>query len=172
MISWMGGLLVIGASSVIGLLLACPYTERCRLLKIWEWVVEILKTEIHFQSRRMPEIFRRVGQLMDDPELEREFIALGSALEYGSDQGLETAWDGFLAQAAWRDLKSDDREILQQLGVFLGATDRKDQLAKLDSCKTRLERQLQSAETARRKQAGVCRYLGFAAGAVLVLWLG
>jgi stage III sporulation protein AB len=171
-ISWMGGLLVIGASSAIGLLLTCPYTERCRLLKLWEWVVEILKTEIQFQSHRMPEVFRRVGQLMDEPELGGIFFGLGSALEYGSDHDLETAWAEFLAQAAWRDLKSDDREILRQLGAFLGATDRKDQLAKLASCQTRLERQLQSAETARRKQVGVCRYLGFAAGVILVLWVG
>jgi stage III sporulation protein AB len=152
--------------------LACPYTERCRLLKVWEWVIEILETEIHFQSRRMPEILRRVGQLMDDPELGRVFTALGSALEYGSDRDLETAWAWFLTQAAWRDLKSGDREVLRQLGTFLGATDRKDQLAKLDSCKIRLERQLQNAETARRKQVGVQRYLGFAAGVILVLWLG
>jgi stage III sporulation protein AB len=172
MLSWMGGLCVIGASSAMGFLLAGSYTERCRLLKVWEWVLEILKTEIHFQSRRMPEIFRRVGQLMDDPELGKVFTVLGSALEYGSDQDLETAWSGFLSRAVWRDLQSGDREVLQQLGAFLGATDRKDQLAKLDSCKNRLERQLQNAETARQKQVGLQRYLGFAAGVILVLWLG
>jgi stage III sporulation protein AB len=172
MANWVGGLLIIGASSALGFLSAGAYSERCRLLKIWEWVVEIIKTEIHFQSRRLPEIFRRVAQLIDDMELKRLFTTLGSSLEYGSGLDFEFAWAELLSQAAWRDLKPGDLDVLQQLGAFLGATDRQDQLAKLDSCKVRLEQQLRNAETARQKQAGLHRYLGFAGGAILVLWLG
>lgn len=172
MTSLTGALLIIGAGSALGYLAAHSLRERCRLLQLWIWVVEILKTEICFQSRLLPEVLRRVAELVDDPEIGKAFQELAQAVEYGADLDFTGAWRQFAAAPVWRALKPPERGILRELGAFLGSTGREDQLAKLNSCKSQLEQICQIAEADNRKQAGLYRYLGFAAGAALVLWLG
>jgi stage III sporulation protein AB len=169
MISRLGAVLVITASTVWGCLAAQRFTERCRLLQIWIWAVEIIKTEIYFQSQLLPEVFRKVAVMVNDREIARLFAELATTAEYGSPVGFTAGWKVLLAQARWKSLKPPEREILQQLGMFLGGTDRRDQLAKLNAGQVHLEQTLATATTEQRRQVGLYRYLGFAAGATLVL---
>jgi stage III sporulation protein AB len=169
MIRGLGAVLVIIASTVWGCLAAQRLTERCRLLQIWIWVVEIIKTEIYFQSRLLPEVFQKVAVMVNDREIARLFRELAVTAEYGSPVGFAVGWHAMLAQARWKSLKPPEREILRQLGLFLGGTDRRDQLAKLNAGQVHLEQTLTTATAEQRRQVGLYRYLGFAVGATLVL---
>jgi stage III sporulation protein AB len=172
MVNRIGAVLIIGASSAWGCLAAHRFTERCRLLRVWIWVLEIVKTEIYFQARLLPEVLQKVATLVNDREIGNLFRQLAASVEYGAVVGWTDGWRELLVAACWKSLKPAEKEVLQQLGLFLGSTDRQDQLAKLNTAKFNLEQLLLAATTEERKQVGLYRYLGFAAGAMLVLWLG
>jgi stage III sporulation protein AB len=172
MLNQIGAVLIIGASSAWGYLAADRFTERRRLLRVWIWVVEIVKTEIYFQARLLPEVLQKVAVLVNDREIGSLFRQLAASVEYGAAVGWADGWRELLAAPRWKCLKAVEKEVLQQLGLFLGGTERQDQLAKLNGAKLSLEQLLLTAVDEERKQVSLYRYLGFAAGAMLVLWLG
>jgi stage III sporulation protein AB len=172
MFNFFGAFLIIGASSAWGFREAQRFTERCRLLRLWLWVVEVLKTEICFQTCLLPEVLQKVAALANDREAGRLFRQLATSVGYGAAGDWADAWQELLDAPHWRSLKAAEKEVLQHLGLFLGGTERQDQLAKLNGVQLSLEQLLQAAVAQEQKQAGLYRYLGFAVGAMLVLWLG
>jgi stage III sporulation protein AB len=172
MVNYFGAVLIIGASLTWGCLAAHRFTERCRLLRVWIWVVEIVKTEIYYQARLLPEVLQKVAVLVNDQEIGSLFRQLAASVEYGAAVGWADGWQELLAADRWRSLKPAEKEVLQQLSLFLGSTQRQDQLAKLTGTKQNLEQLLLAATAEERKQVRLYRYLGFAAGTMLVLWLG
>jgi stage III sporulation protein AB len=172
MLNSIGALLIIGASSTWGFREAQRFTERCRRLRLWLWVVEVIKTEICFQACLLPEVLQKVAVLANDREAGRLFRQLATSVGYGASVDWAYAWQELLDAPHWRSLKGAEKEVLRHLGLFLGGTERQDQLAKLNGAQLSLEQLLQVAVIQERKQAGLYRYLGFAIGAMLVLWLG
>jgi stage III sporulation protein AB len=164
-----GAFLVIGASTAWGCLAALRLAERCRLLRVWIWIMEVAKTEIYYQNQLLPEVFRHIAVLVDDQAIGKLFQRLAADVAYGSAVGWPDAWREMLAASRWKSLKTVEMEVLRQLSLFLGGTGRQDQLAKLTGAKQSLEQILANASAAEQKQAGLYRYLGFAAGVVLVL---
>jgi stage III sporulation protein AB len=169
MIKAWGAFLVIGAATVWGYLAAVRFCERCRLLRIWIWIFEIMKTEIFYQSRLLPEILQKVAGQAGKAEIGRLFRELAADVTYGSAVVWTEAWRKLLAAPRWQNLKEPEREVLEQLGLFLGSTERQDQLEKLNGAKHSLEQILLTATADERKQVGLYRYLGFAIGVMLVL---
>lgn len=163
---------MISTCSAMGYLASQRLAERSRLLKLWIWVLELIKTEICFQSRLLPEVFCKVADWCGDPEVGRAFSELAAAVGYGSAREFSDVWQGFVTAEIWRALKPPELQTLRELGTFLGSTGREDQLVKLNACRSLLEQLLQAAETEQRQQTGLYRYFGFAAGVTLVLWLG
>jgi stage III sporulation protein AB len=168
----LGASLIIGASSLGGLLLSERLTERCRTIRNWIYVLEMLETEIFYQNYRLPEIFGRVGALLPNRTLGRAFEDLAMKVEFGSEQGVAAAWNGLLNDlgSAGR-LERPERAVLEEFGLYLGATDREDQVRKIRGCRSRLESNLELAEIKAKQRTGLYRYFGFAAGAVVALWL-
>jgi len=165
-----GAILLIGASSWLGFFEARILTERCRILQAWLRILEILGTEISYQARMLPEVFRKVALLADEPVFVNVFTYLASRLDYGTGFTVAELWEELLAKQS-RVLHHNDLLILGELGNYLGTTDRQDQLEKLQLCQARLTQNLESAKDKRDRQVGIYRYLGFAAGSIIVLWL-
>jgi stage III sporulation protein AB len=169
-IKMIGAVLFIFASSVTGFIGARRFTERCRVLQTWVRVLEIIHTEIGFQSRMLPEVFRRVAILTDDPRFASAFNRLADGISYGSDFIISQLWNEML-QAQRAFLSRSDHLILNELGSYLGYTDRLDQLEKVKACKAGVESNLRVAVANRDSKVKIYRYLGFAVGSIIVLWL-
>jgi stage III sporulation protein AB len=171
MIKLIGAVLIIGISTLTGFFVAQKFEERCQLLKLWLRVLEIFQTEIYFQARLLPDVFRKTASLLDDRYFVNAFTWLASSLEFGSDEDFGEAWRRFLIETGLGILTKNDYLILNELGNYLGSTDRNDQLEKIKACRASLALNLESAEIEQKKRAGVYRYLGFALGAIVVLWV-
>jgi stage III sporulation protein AB len=166
-----GVLLVMGASSLIGFGCSNRLIGRCRMLKTWLYILEILKGEIYYQDNLLPEVFLRIARGIDDDDLAHGFDELARLVTFGSGVELREAWRNCPVRAGSYYLNQSDCLILTELGDYLGNTDREDQREKIQRCQSRLQHNLNLAETDQHKKLNLFRYLGFAAGAVLVLCL-
>ena len=119
----------------------------------------------------LPDVFRRTASLLDDRYFTNAFTWLATSLEFGSDEDFGEAWQRFLIETGLGILSKSDYLTLHELGNYLGSTDRKDQLEKIKTCRAGLAMNLQSAEIEQSKRTGIYRYLGFAMGAIIVLWM-
>jgi stage III sporulation protein AB len=171
MIKITGAVLIIGISTLAGFFFGQKFSERCQLLKLWLRILDVFQTEIYFEARRLPDVFRRTASLLDNRYFSNAFDSLASSLEFGSDQDFEAVWQHFLVQTGLGILHKNDYLVLSELGNYLGSTDRSDQLAKLNTCRSGLTMNLQAAQLEQSKRTRIYRYLGFAIGAVIVLWL-
>jgi stage III sporulation protein AB len=171
MVKFVGALLIIGISTLAGFFFGQRYSERCYLLKLWMRILDIFQTEIYFEARVLPDIFCRTAILVNDRNFSNAFNWLAASLEFGSDQDFGEAWQRFLVETGLGILNKSDYLELNELGNYLGSTDRNDQLVKIKTCHASLSLNLQAAEVERDKKTRIYRYLGFAMGAIVVLWL-
>jgi stage III sporulation protein AB len=99
------------------------------------------------------------------------FAGLAEQIRFGSEHGVAESWDQMTNRPEFKCLQPGDKEAIRELGVFLGSTDRIDQMLKITQCQEKLKLGLIRAEDDCVKRIGLYRYLGFAAGAVAVLLL-
>lgn len=167
---WLGVGLILGSTSLLGIILANRFNERCQLLKSWIGILDLLKTAIAYQSELLPEIFKKISATVGEQDLKSAFSRLARKTGYGSESDVGEVWNQLLAEPAFSVLIPEDLRLLKELGFFLGSTECRDQLAKINGCQDGLRYHLGLAEAERRKKVGLYRYLGFASGAILVLW--
>lgn len=170
MVKLVGAVLLISAGSLGGFIWAEKLSDRCELLKEWIRILDVFQTEIYYQGRLLPEIFRRIAEISTDFHLGEAFRKMAVKLSFGSGSGVAEVWEQ-LVWARSNLLSAADLTVLLELGGYLGSTDRLDQLNKIKACKANLESQLQEAERKRVAKTSLYRYLGFALGAAVVLWL-
>ncbi len=166
-----GAFLIIGISTAAGFVYGQKFITRCYILKLWLRIIDIFQTEIYYEARRLPDVFQRAGFLIKDRCFEKAFSKLAESLQFGTSEDFQTNWHLFLRETGEGVFAKEDYLVLTELGNYLGSTNREDQLAKLKTCQASLMVNLQSAECEQRKRTRLYRYLGFAIGAIVVLWL-
>lgn len=166
-----GATLIIAASTFGGLLWAEGMAKRCRMLRQWLRILEMMATEIYYGSDLLPQIFDRVAATVDDRLITPAFERMAQAIAFGADSSVAEAWVRLIAGLQPEQLSREDGRVLLELGQYLGSTDREDQVKKIRVCQSRLESHLAEAELDVKKRTRLYRYLGFAAGAIVVLWL-
>ena len=169
MLKWVGSLMIIGTMTIFGFVFAERYVSRCRILKVWLFILDHLKTEVYYHSRMLPEIFDKIASCIEDTNMSKSFQSLAKSVSFGSDTSVFAAWERLLRDSPSNKLHPHDFSILHELGSFIGSTDRQDQAQRIESCCERLRFNLEHAEKIRDQQVGVYRYLGFALGCMLVL---
>ncbi|NLW45899.1 MAG: hypothetical protein GXY86_00950 [Firmicutes bacterium] len=171
MIKLVGAILVIGTSTLIGFLMAERLNERSRLLRLLLRLLNIIKTEIGYHSGLLTEVFQKAAQLINDPKLTLSLAKIAQNIGFGSDYNITELWEGFINEKTMTALIKDDRAVLKELGVYLGSTDRQDQVARIEGARAGLQLNLEAADLERVKGVRLYRYFGFAVGAVLVCLL-
>lgn len=162
---------MVGASSLMGFRISDRLTGRCRLLKTWLYILEMLMVEIYYQDNLLPEVFAKVARGIDDPVLAQAFEKMAGSVVFGSSLELKEVWRNYPVRSGSYFLKPSDAQILVELGDHLGSTGREDQREKIKRCQSLLQNNLNLAETEKDKKTTLFRYLGFAVGTVLVLFL-
>jgi stage III sporulation protein AB len=170
-IKLIGITLILGASTFGGFLCAERMAQRCRMLRQWLRILEMLATEIYYHSDLLPQILDRIAATVNEKNLEVEFRRMARTIAFGADSSVAEAWTALVTGLLPEKLRPEDGQVLLELGSYLGVTDREDQVKKIRTCQSRLEGNLAGAELEVKKRTNLYRYLGFAAGAIVVLWL-
>ncbi len=167
MIRLLGLLAILAGSGAFGLLMARSYTLRPRQLRAFHQAVWALETEISYSSTPLPEALAGAVNGVEEPA-SKFFLAVADQISRGIPAG--AAW-----QKAGEELKRDfcltaeDWRTVLHIGIGLGTTDRTEEKKKLRLGCTRLLAAEELAEEQSRKLARVWRYMGFLAGAAIVL---
>lgn len=166
-----GAILIIGTSTLMGFLMAERLNERCRMLRLLLRLLNIIKTEIGYHSGLLAEVFQKAARLINDPQVAVALRKIAENIGFGSDYNITELWEEFLNDQGMTSLSQEDRGVLEELGAYLGSTDREDQMARIEGVCLRLQLNLEAADLEKTKRVRLYRYFGFAAGAVLVCML-
>ena len=110
-----------------------------------------------------------MGQYATEPIFGGAFQNLADLVEFGSETDFREAWVNAVTQTGSSNLIQNDYAILNELGNYLGSTDRADQCERIKVCQARLLNNIEMAERERNQKQNLYRYLGFAVGALIVL---
>lgn len=171
MLKFLGALLVVGTGGAAGLLVAQNYARRPEELRALQGALALLGTEISYAATPLPEALAQVAGRAD-PRVAGFFCEAASLLKSGNGETVEEVWTRALER--WRPasaLRHEDLAALAGLGAALGVSDREDQLRHLALAGERLRIQGLRAEEEAHKNVRLWRYLGFFAGAAIVLLL-
>lgn len=166
-----GAILIIGTSTLMGFLMAERLNERSRMLRLLIRLLNIIKTEIGYHSGLLAEVFQKAARLINDPQVALALRKIAENIGFGSDYNITELWKEFLNDQGLNSLSQEDRGVLEELGAYLGSTDREDQMTRIEGACLRLQLNLEAADSEKAKRVRLYRYFGFAAGAVLVCML-
>lgn len=164
-----GALLVLFSSTAAGLLWGRMLRKRWQNLGNLRQVFQWLETEIGYNLCPLFEAFQRIGE-----RLRGETTIFTTVLV----RFLHSA-QGLTAEEAWRQtvricrekivLAEKDWEILEDFGCTLGTTDRSHQIKAIRECLERIKVQEEEAGKTLEKNERLYRYLGTAAGTLVIL---
>lgn len=171
MLKLIGAMIIIGTTTLIGFMKAERLNERSRLLRVLIRLLNILKTEIGYQSGLLADIFDRAAQVINHRRTADSLQMIAQNIGFGSDFNIAELWDAFLNEKRMEVLIKEDIAVLKEVGAYLGSTDREDQIDRIEAARSRLEINLETADVDKARRVRLYRYFGFAAGAVLVCLL-
>ncbi|MHB1391743.1 MAG: stage III sporulation protein SpoIIIAB [Clostridia bacterium] len=165
-----GGLLIISASGLLGIIFSNRLSQRYRELKNLRRYMQMLETEVTYGATPLPVALSNISKKADgmlvsffncisDSLINRSFYTVRDAWTYGTE--------AVLMQSS---LKSADIELIKSFGSILGCSDREDQKKHFELFYLQLMHQEDAAKEEIRKSAKMYRSLGFLLGiAVFVI---
>ena len=165
----LGCVLVIGASTMMGYLVAEKYSKRPAELRTLQAALQMLELEIAFSVNALPEAFERIAQSLPEN--------IGMLFAHASELLKERT--GIPAKKAWRlalkkaydhlHLEKQDREILITFGNSLGCSDKDNQIKNIHLACSKLAMEEKKAEVLRQKNEKMYKSLGVLAGILIAL---
>lgn len=165
----LGALLVMAASTMAGWVYSTLLKKRVNLLSALIQCFQWLETEIGYGSAPLGEAFTRIGTRIQE-EVKLIFSAFTAELNGTAGLTADEAWQKSIRQNREElPLKAEDWALLTDFGRTLGTTDREHQVSAIRQTLERLKYQAAEAEEEYKKNERLYRYLGIAAGALVVL---
>lgn len=166
-----GALLLVAASTLLGMAMGRWYTQRASQLRDLLLALEVLETEIRYGAVHLSEALRRAGSTVEPP-VRDFFLSVAEGLDGHPALSGAEAWERGLARTAHRlSLDREEKAALRAVGVRLGASDADDQVRYLQAARHVLRRHAEKAEGQRDQGVRLWRYLGVCTGLALVLLL-
>lgn len=162
---------MIGASTLLGVLVANNFRERPRLLQSLSVAVEMLRTQIAYSLTPLPAAFRAVAG-MSGGTVSGIFEEAARLMESGEGLTGSEAWNGSVDRfLPTLPLDADELVLVRDIGRPLGISDRTDQEKHLALAAENLRHQLARVQDSAGRSARLWFYLGISGGAILVLLL-
>ena len=163
-----GGVLTVGASGLLGLMVAESYRARERELAAWITALTSLQTEISFGHTRLGQAMRRAG-LASGGTPARVLARAAELLEGGESGGVGECLAAALGARPVE--RREEIDALVVLGHRLGASDAADQARHIGLAIRRLEGCRAKAADAAAQNCRVWSSMGFLLGGMLTLAL-
>lgn len=168
MLKLIGALMVVGATTSLGLQRLEGLNSRLRALEAFISALDTIRADIRYRQTPVPELLEYLGKTSASPAAEffhrcRQLSGDLTQVELGE------IWSRELE--ALGPLKREELEALKEAGQLLGHWDADGQQAGLDRALERLKRCLAEARENRAAEAKMCVTLGLASGLAAVIIL-
>jgi stage III sporulation protein AB len=166
-----GALLILFSGAAIGWIYGLNLRRREKQLGEFIQFFQWLSTEVQYSALPLPEAYAKIaGRLKGETaglvECCREF------LESAHGMTGDEAWqESINAKRERFSLNEEDWSVLVDFGRTLGNTDREHQVKAITQTTNRLELRQQEAKINADKNERIYRYMGVAAGAIVVLFI-
>ena len=159
-------ILIIGASTVLGILFSKKYSNRVKEIKEMKNALNMFATKIKFTYEPIPNLFFEIGNKVGG-NVGQIFIRAASRMK---EQSAGDAWiDAF--HDVPTNLTEEDKAVLKNLGRLLGQTDLEGQISEIEVVTQFLGTQLENAEQERSKNEKMYRTLGMISGLTIAIIL-
>lgn len=159
-------ILVLSASTYIGILISKKYLNRVTDLKEMKNALNIFSTKIKFTYEPIPQIFKEISKKVR-PNIANLFLLASNKME---NINAGEAWLQALEESNTSMLK-EDIETLKNLSSLLGKVDIEGQVNEIELVETFLDTQLELAEEEKKKYVKMYKTLGVTIGLAVVIIL-
>ena len=159
--------LILGSTSIVGILISNKYVLREKELKEFKTAFNIFKTKINYTYEPIPSIFDGISKTIKGN--------VGSIFRISSinmqDISAGESWGMALDREKNLSIKEEDKEVLKTLGKLLGKTDVAGQVNEIELTETFLDEQITKAKGEKEKNEKLCKMLGMIVGIAIVIVL-
>ncbi|MFB4166440.1 stage III sporulation protein SpoIIIAB [Virgibacillus sp. JSM 102003] len=168
---WIGALLFIGTTTLIGFEFSRKLNARPKHIRQLKNALQILEAEILYSQLTLQDAFQTIAKQIPDPA--RSFFhRLSRTLVNEKGVDLYNVWDNqvnkLLKESA---LGTNEEEILKQFGRTLGQHDFEQQKKHIHLTIKHLDRELEEARDNQYKYSKMAKSLGLLCGIFIVLLL-
>ncbi|MBR1802586.1 MAG: stage III sporulation protein AB [Clostridia bacterium] len=159
-------ILIIGASTVLGILFSKKYSNRVKELKEMKNGLNMLATKMKFTYEPIPNLFLEIGSKIGG-NVGQVFIRASDRMK---EQAAGEAWSNALEEVP-NNLTEEDKIVLKNLSRLLGQTDLEGQISEIAVVTQFLGTQLENAQQERVKNEKMYRTLGIVSGLTMAIIL-
>lgn len=168
---WIGALLLIIASTSIGLTISNRLEKRPKHIRQLESSLQLLEAEITYSQTPLQIAFQTIATQLPHP-VNHFYYMLSEDMNLESDGDFTSHWEYRVDELGKRaSYKKSEMEILKQFGHSLGQHDFLQQQKQIRLALTHLERELEEARDEHYKYSKLARSLGVLIGVFIVLLL-
>lgn len=169
MLKLFGALMIVGACSICGLLIAIKYKQRPLELRNLRSMLNLLETEIVYGSTPLPLALERIAKHANNNiaplfEKTRDYLLTENGIT--ADEAWQRALDDAMPNSY---LIEEDLGILRNFGIGLGCSDKNEQLKNIQLVQELLKQQELKAENSRYQNERLWKTMGFLTGIAIVL---
>lgn len=134
-------IMILGASSYIGIIISNKYKDRVIELKEVKKGLNIFETKIKYTYEPVPDIFNEISRNLKD-NIANIFKVASKEMKNTS---AKLAWEKAVEEAK-TNMKKEDIEIIKGLGKLLGKTDLEGQVNQIELTNKFLDEQIEIAK--------------------------
>lgn len=165
---WFGVICILGACGFTGFSLAGASLFRVRVMEMLDRCLEVMHCQMEYRFTQLPELCDIVASACTGPV--RDVF-----LEFGRELAVPGCGDSAvcmaLATERVKDLPSECRSILNQLGAEIGKADLQGALSSVSFARTQVQRELDIQRQGQAGRVRSYRALGICGGAALAILL-
>lgn len=166
LIKYLELVLILSASTYIGILISKKYLNRVKDLKEMKNALNIFATKIKFTYEPIPQIFKEISGKVNK-NISNIFISASKKME---NMNAGEAWIQSLEEKNTNMIK-EDIETLKTLSNLLGKVDLEGQVNEIELVETFLDTQIELAEEEKNKYVKMYKTLGVTIGIAVVIIL-
>ena len=166
LIKYLELVLILSASTYIGILISKKYLNRVKDLKEMKNALNIFATKIKFTYEPIPQIFKEISGKVNK-NISNIFISASKKME---NMNAGEAWIQSLEEKNTNMVK-EDIETLKTLSNLLGKVDLEGQVNEIELVETFLDTQIELAEEEKNKYVKMYKTLGVTIGIAVVIIL-
>ncbi|NMO96873.1 stage III sporulation protein SpoIIIAB [Paenibacillus lemnae] len=169
MLNWIGAAIILLSGGLAGLYQAQQFATRPRQIRELIQALQRLETEISYGFTPLPQALERIGKAMKDP-LSSLLKCAADGMKPGQGWSVEESF-AYALDSYWKQtsMKSAEREVVRQLSIVLGTSDRQDQMKHIALAASQLKHEEAAAREDQAKYEKMSKSLGLLISALIVI---
>ncbi|MGE5631922.1 MAG: stage III sporulation protein SpoIIIAB [Caulobacteraceae bacterium] len=160
----LGGIMIIAASGLMGILFSNRLSFRLRELKRFRSLMQMLETEVVYSATPLPAAFKEIA-CRSEGLLAYFFGFISDSLNKRVFFTLKDAWANAVSEVLKdSSLNNQDLDLIKSFGSVLGCSDREDQKKHFELFYIQLRHHEESADAELKRSSKMYRSLGFLLG--------